>query len=123
MKKQGLKKIGLFFMMVVFSLGVTQFSFAQNYGLSDTAEKANYDVTGKTDIYSLLGVAVKGFLAALSIVFFYLISYAGIMWMKARGNVDEVAQAKVMIEEAVIGLVVVVSAYALTNFILGRLNL
>ncbi len=106
----------------VFTLGITQFSFAQNYGLDQTARRANYETGSGSNIYSLVGVGVKGFLAALSIVFFFLVVYAGILWMKARGNQDEVANAKTLIEEAVIGLVVILSAYALTNFILGRLN-
>ncbi len=117
-----MKKLGLFVLTIIFSFGIAQFSLAQNYGLDDTAKKANYDTTGKTDIYSLLGTAVKGFLAALSIVFFFLITYAGLMWMKARGNQDEVTRAKTMVEEAIIGLVVSASAYALTNFVLGKLN-
>jgi len=41
--------------------------------------------------------------------------YAGYLWMLARGNEQEVEKAKNIIIYAVIGLVVVLSAYAITR--------
>lgn len=107
---------------VVFSFGIAQFSLAQNFGLEQSAGKANYDVSGKTNLYTLITTIVQGVLAALAIVFFVFITYAGILWMKARGNEASVTEAKDMIFSATIGLIIIMSAYGLTTYILGKLN-
>lgn len=122
MKKQGLRKFGQFILTIIFSLGIAQVSFAQNYGLESTAGKANYDISGNTNVYSTVTTVIQGFLAALSILFFIYITYAGILWMKARGNENLVKDAKEMIIGAIIGLAIVMSAYGLTTFVLGKLN-
>lgn len=95
---------------------------AQNYGLNQTAGNANYDTTGKTDVYSLVQILVNALLAILSIVFFALVTYGGIIWMKASGREEEVNRAKTMIEQAVIGLAVLMAAYAITTFVFKSLN-
>jgi len=43
--------------------------------------------------------------------------YGGFIWMIARGNEGEVTKAKDLIQAAIIGLVVVLAAYAITQFI------
>ncbi|MEK7625403.1 MAG: hypothetical protein AAB467_03575 [Patescibacteria group bacterium] len=120
MKKQGITKVVLLF--VIIGLFVASTVLAANFGLDDTAGKANYDVSGKTNIYSLVGTIIQGFLAALSILFFFLLVYAGLLWMKARGNEQMVTEAKEMIMEAVFGLVIVMSAYGVTSFVILQLN-
>jgi hypothetical protein len=47
--------------------------------------------------------------------------YAGITWMIARGNEQKVAQAKDMIINSVIGIIIVFAAYAITSFIGTRI--
>ncbi|MBU0722587.1 hypothetical protein KKA93_04000 [Patescibacteria group bacterium] len=51
----------------------------------------------------------------LAVVFLGLMIYAGFLWMLARGNEQEVEKAKNIIIYAVIGLVVVLAAYAITR--------
>ena len=51
----------------------------------------------------------------LGVIFLGLMIYAGYLWMLARGNEQEVERAKNIIIAAVIGLVVVLSAYAITR--------
>ena len=66
-------------------------------------------------IGSIVGVA----LSMLGVFFLGLIIYSGYKWMLARGNSQEIEKAKSTMINAVIGLVVVLSAYALTIFISG----
>ncbi len=64
-------------------------------------------------IGKLAGIA----LSFIGILFFLLMIYGGFTWMIARGNDQEVTKAKEIIYGAVIGLVIVLSAYALTKYI------
>lgn len=50
----------------------------------------------------------------LGITFLGLMLYAGFIWMTARGNEQEVGKAKNIIIYAVIGLTVILAAYAIT---------
>jgi hypothetical protein len=47
--------------------------------------------------------------------------YAGFKWMTAGGNEDDVATAKKMITAAVVGLVIIMSSYAITTFVISSL--
>jgi len=48
--------------------------------------------------------------------------YAGLMWMTAGGNEDRIKKARQILIAAIIGLVIVLSAYAITQFIGGALG-
>jgi cbb3-type cytochrome oxidase subunit 3 len=114
------------FGFTIFLLGVIIFSlptsvFADRYGVSDTAGATSgllpTSIGGASTIPEFIGVVVRVVLSFLAIVFFLLIFYAGLIWMTARGNPENISKAKGMMEAAVIGLVIVVSAYAITRFI------
>ena len=53
-------------------------------------------------------------LAFLGVVFFLLILYAGLGWILSMGNEEKITQSKDMIIAAVLGLIVVLGAYAIT---------
>jgi amino acid transporter len=80
--------------------------------------------TGENDetrFASILGTVVSAFLGLLGIIFIILIIYAGQKWMTASGNEEKVTKAKETLWRAVIGLVIVVGAWAITAFVLRRL--
>lgn len=56
-------------------------------------------------------------LSLMGTVFFLLTVYAGFLWMTARGDDEKVNKAIKTIRGAVIGLAVVLSAYAVTGFV------
>lgn len=70
-----------------------------------------------TDIPTMIGKIVGAILAFVGTIFFILIIYAGLRWMLARGNEQEVQKAKDIIEASVIGLIIVLSAYAITAYV------
>jgi hypothetical protein len=43
--------------------------------------------------------------------------YAGILWMTAEGNDQQVAKAKSLLINSIIGIIIVFAAYAITSFI------
>ncbi len=60
-----------------------------------------------------------GFLGVIAVV---LILFAGFKWMTSAGNEDKVGEAKQMLGAAVIGLIIILAAWAVTNFIISNLN-
>ncbi len=58
--------------------------------------------------------AALGLLGTITIV---LIVYGGFLWMTAAGNDDAVAKAKKIMIAGVIGLAIILSAYALATYI------
>lgn len=107
--------------MIVSLVSIPGVVLADTYGLERTAGAAHYDV-GKEDIFSSVQKVVSAFLGLLAIIFFILVTYAGVRWMIARGNEEYVEEAKNTLESAIIGLIVVMSAYAITTFIFTKLS-
>jgi len=70
---------------------------------------------------SIIGSVLGAVLSLLGVVFMVLIIYGGFTWMFARGNDQAVTKAKGIIETAIIGLVIVISAYGITTFIAENL--
>ena len=48
--------------------------------------------------------------------------YAGYLWMTARGEEEKITKAQNIIKGTIIGLIVVMSAYAITYFVTSGLN-
>jgi cbb3-type cytochrome oxidase subunit 3 len=74
------------------------------------------------DLTGTVGTLVKGVLAMVGTIFLVLTIYAGILWMTAAGNEEQVAKAKSIITATVIGLFITMSAYAITSFVGNRLS-
>jgi len=87
----------------------------KSFGLDAAATKAGL----KTDIslQSRAGQIVGTVLSLVGILFFVLMIYGGILWMTAGGNDTQLKNAQKTITMAVIGLIIVLSAYAITMFI------
>jgi len=99
-------------------------SFADSYGLKKAADTAGLEkkVGSYNTPFEVIGGLVGAGLSLIGLLFFGLTLYAGIMWMIARGDSSKVDRAKEILESAIIGLVIVVSAYAIVNFVLKALT-
>lgn len=75
-----------------------------------------------SSIPKIIGKVVGSLLAFLGIAFLLLMIYGGFLWMFSRGNEQEVEKAKNLIQAAIIGLLIIVSAYAITAFVGGALT-
>ncbi len=78
--------------------------------------------SGPTDPRVVAANIIKMALGAIGTIFMVLIVYAGFLWMTAGGEEEKTSKAKKLIFNAVIGLVIVLSAYALTLFVISRLT-
>ncbi len=88
-------------------------------GLTITAGEAGYN-TPKA-IPTLVGDTIEVLLGMIGIIFLILLLYAGFLYLTAGGEGDKVKKAKQLIGNAVIGIVIVVAAYALTRFVVALL--
>ncbi len=88
-------------------------------GLKSTADAAQLP-TGTTSVTVLAGRIILVVLQLLGVVFLALTIFAGFKWMMARGEENEVEDAVNLIRDAVIGLVIIFAAYAITNFVIDQ---
>lgn len=108
-------------MLLVFIGFKTPTAFALDNSLDDTASIAGFNVAekGEAGIVTIINYAVKGFLAAMALIFLGLMLYAGIRWLTARGQEELITKAQETLQTAIIGLIIILAAYAITSFILG----
>lgn len=69
-----------------------------------------------------IGSLIAVLLGFLGVIFLVLIIYAGLLWMTAAGNEDNVKKAKSILLNSVIGLVILLSAYAISSFVISQLG-
>lgn len=125
-----MRKVIIFLFVIVFSLSIFNSvlakSFQETSGLMDTGKKTGHvysaengsigalSVFQTNDLTAIIGFIIKMLLSFIGVVFLLLMIYGGYIWMLARGNDQEVEKAKNIIKNAIIGLAVVLSAYAIT---------
>lgn len=68
-----------------------------------------------------VAAVVKVILGFLGVIFIILIIYSGILWMTSAGSEEKIGKAKKTIVAATIGLAIVLSAYAITYFVIDKL--
>lgn len=95
-----------------------------DYGAQGAAKAAGLSnsIAGASNIPALIGKIIAVVLSMIGILFFLLILYAGFTWMMAMGNSETVTKAKGIIEAAVIGLVLISAAYAISSFVFSKLG-
>ncbi len=87
---------------------------ADAYGLNDATPSS---LPKSFSIPEFLGKILGSVLGFTGTIFFVLVIVAGLMWMTSAGNEERVKRAKQILIAAVIGLIIVLSAYAITSFI------
>ena len=76
---------------------------------------------GGQDIRTTVASIIRVAMGLLGIVAVVIILIGGFTWMTAGGNDDKVAEAKKWIFAGIIGLAIILSAYALSSFVIARL--
>ncbi len=111
--------VSLFIIIFSFTTSVFAYDFIDDSGLSDTAGPAGYDLESQENtIEETLSRNITLVLSLVGVIFMILIIYGGINWMLAQGNDEKVNKAKKIIIDSLIGLIIVVAAYAITYLIL-----
>jgi hypothetical protein len=89
-------------------------------GLNDTVSNVtafNKQDIDATFIQTRTGQIIGVVLSFVGVVFLIMMIYAGIMWMTAQGNDQQVTKAKELLINSIIGIVIIFAAYAITAFV------
>ena len=73
--------------------------------------------TDETALARIIGIVARAFLSLLGVVFISYTIYGGFLWMTAAGNDEKINKAKNIIQNGIIGLIVILSAAAIYYFI------
>lgn len=113
-----------FLAIIAFSLLLPSTAYmADTFGFEDSAPSVlKKGIAGSTSVQGVVGNLIGVALSMIGIIFFLILVYAGFNWMIARGNTEQVDKSKSMIEGAVIGLIIVLAAYAITRFVFESLE-
>jgi len=83
-----------------------------------TAHQASYATYGTDDLLiSSINNIINIVLSLLGVIFVILTVYGGFLYMTARGNEEQTKKALSIITQSLIGLIIVLSAYAISYFV------
>lgn len=91
---------------------------AQNIKLTNPLDPQNTGVT----FYTLIQKVISAFLGLVGGLALAVFMYAGIMWMTAGGDEKKVQTSKDAMKYAVMGLAMIMFAYAITSFVIDALT-
>lgn len=100
-------------------------TLAENdYGTSDLGTRLGYSTENVNQeiLLEKVGRFISIFLGLLGVIFLVFILFYGFQWMTAGGDSKKVQSAKDGIVNLVIGLILVLSAYAITSFVIKLLT-
>ena len=114
------KKIGFIAAVgAAISAPLAAFAFGDT-GINATAGRAQLS-TAQDQVPVIIGTVIKTALGLVGVVFLILMVYAGYIWMIARGDEAKVEKSKNTIINSTIGLIIVLGAYAITNYVVSAL--
>jgi hypothetical protein len=96
------------------------FAHAQDFGLQPVDEVI---MLANGDPRVIIGRIISIVLTFLGVIALLLIIYAGFLWMTSGGEEEKIRRAKNVLKNAAIGLLIIFSSWALTNFLINRLHL
>lgn len=89
--------------------------------LDSGAKEMGYQTGTDMNLEVMVGKVIQAFLGLLGVIFLVIVIVAGAMWMTAGGDTKRVQISKDWLTNGVVGLVIVLSAYAISSFIVSTL--
>jgi len=121
---------------VRFGLGI-MLMFAAAFGFMSIAQIAQADTItsdellpedfgeatglGTGDLQDTIGYVIRAALGFLGIIAVVIILIGGFKWMTASGSEEKVQEAQKLIVAGIIGLAIILSAYAIASFVIEQL--
>jgi len=123
-----MKKLSLILISLSFVFFYTSISIAQVVSSDVTGNMQKYTEQvgtsaglGNASVGGIIATIIQAGLGLLAAIFLVLMIYAGFQWMTASGNETQIKKALDTIKTAIIGLIIVLAAYAITSFIFTAL--
>ncbi len=105
-------------LVLIFSVCFASAVLASSEALSNLQNSAPTELAARSNLMLVLGGIVRSVLALLGVALIITIIYAGVIWgFTAQGDPTKIKKAQQMITSAVIGLLIVMAAYAITAFV------
>lgn len=76
---------------------------------------------GEQDPRETAANIIRAGLGVLGIIAVVIVLWGGVLWMTAGGSDDKVGTAKKILFSGLVGLIIILSAYALTQFVVNQL--
>lgn len=111
-----IKYLSVFYLLVPAS--VLAYNFNEQSGLGKTASKAGYtDALAKLEPENLIVQGLGMVFSFVGVLFLIMMIFGGLKWMIATGNDTEVAKAKKIVVQGIVGVLIIFAAYAITYFV------
>lgn len=113
------KNLIIFLITLIASVFLITPVLAVDYGQKATGVAAGLK---SGEITNIVGNLIGAGLSLIGVLFFALMLFGGVTWMLARGNQEMEKKALNTITGAIIGIIIVVASYAITNFVFSGLE-
>lgn len=92
-------------------------------GLDVTAQEAGLTQEGvdSPTVSQIVGLIINAILGLIGVIFLVIIITAGFKWMTAGGNEETITKSKQHLINAIIGLIIIFTAFIITNFVVFTL--
>jgi len=111
----------ILFLVLIFgaTLFAAHFALAQvNTGIDEIGRILPL---GGDDIRLIIARVIRIFLGLLFLIALCIVIYGGFVWMTAAGDAKKVGEAKMILTSGAIGCAIIISAFAITQFIFNSL--
>ncbi len=92
--------------------------FAQDFGVNEVGNEIALPTEDPRVVAAQIIRVALGFLGIIAVA---IVLYGGFVWMTAGGNEERISTAKKILTNGLIGLVIIVFAFSITQFVLNRL--
>ncbi|MFA6161571.1 MAG: hypothetical protein WCT54_02400 [Patescibacteria group bacterium] len=91
-------------------------------GVNNTAAGAGLDAGGDGgNLEAVVGKLIGAVMGLVGVILFAYMVYGGFRWMTAGGDAKAITEAQSIIRNAIIGIVIITLAYAITGFVIQTL--
>lgn len=110
-----------FLVVPVLALTTNTVNAQADFGLNQVNSGLNNSLSS-TDPRTVIGRIINMALGFLGVIAVGIVLMGGFKWMIAGGNEEQTGEAKKLLGAGVIGLVIILSAWAIATFIINSLN-
>lgn len=97
-------------------------AFTGGSAAEKVAIKSGYRNADGDDALEYVAFIINTLLSILGVIFVGLMVYGGYLWFTDMGNESRVKKAKNIIEAAIIGIILIMSAYSISYFVIAQMQ-
>jgi len=98
------------------------YTFASSSGLNTAGRVGGYAIGGEsTSVQEIISNVIFAALGLVGVVFLGFVMYGAFIWMTSLGNEEKIKKANKTIMSALIGLIITLSAYVASYFLISYL--